>query len=819
MKLTPAKLGIIKIICHRDYQRALVNCLHELGEVELIDVEETGGGVVTLSDKERSALQLLNDVQRHVDYLELAQYVPYLERLPVENRWKVNDSSLDTIIDMAEKTLEEVTPKIDELSQELTQVEQELDQQKTILKIAETLKPLDIQLSQIGAGRYVYAEVGTVQTIKTATMRWRIKEVTDGNYVMHSASIGEGRDAVFIAVLNEYRGVVERILNAFGFERFKIPAEVKGTTESVIKRTSKNVERLETQRQKLEDKKMALIKKYGIKLLVVQELLEIEKERMDAKKFFRTTQATVEVWGWIPLERAARIRKIIERVTDDTAIVEVTVPDFPEEEYPTKMENPKRIEVYEGLVKSFGIPKYTEIDPTKLIVFTFPLFFGMMFPDVAHGGLLAIIAGLVLLWKRRKPVITGMLKYLLDGAGLLFICGISAVIFGFLFGSVFGSHHVIDPLWYNPFTTEPSRAASANFKFLRLSIVIGVIEISFGLLLRFRNLVRENKKKLAFFQPLCLLWLYLGAFLIIFSEEFSVVFMNWLSPTGGIDFTVLMTLLQSPGSLSFYDLLTIWNNSNITSMWYITIKPLKIFEPLTLGGYILDTNWWHTLELISEIQALQGSHVLHEMLTNIQTIVMYSTSSHWPVFHLPPAYLLFFTCVLTPAIVSLVGTIAVSHEKSEGFSEGLDYLISLLSHSVSFARIFALAAVHLVLSEMFLQIPGPPALASVYSVGQVTSPIPGLGSISVVEVATESLLWAAVGTIFILLLEGIVSFLNSLRLHWVEFFSKFYETGGIEFAPFASHRRLTRLERTYEELVPEKEITVKAKGFRGRFKR
>nr|MDO8076357.1 V-type ATPase 116kDa subunit family protein [Candidatus Freyarchaeota archaeon] len=133
--------------------------------------------------------------------------------------------------------------------------------------------------------------------------------------------------------------------------------------------------------------------------------------------------------------------------------------------------------------------------------------------------------------------------------------------------------------------------------------------------------------------------------------------------------------------------------------------------------------------------------------------------------------------------------------------------------------IFALAAVHLVLSEIFLELPGPPALATVYSIGHITSPIPGLGTISVVEAATESLLWAAVGTIFIMLLEGLVSFLNSLRLHWVEFFSKFYETGGREFVPFASHRQLTRLERTYEELVPEKEITVKAKGLRGRFKR
>lgn len=842
MKLTAAKLGIIKIICHKDYQRALINCLHELGEVEFIDVEESGGAVVSLSDKEKLALQLLNEVQRNVEYLNLTQYIPYIERLPKEKKWKMDDRNLDTVLEMVEKTLEEAKPKIEELSRETNEVTQELDQQRTILKISETLKPLDLQLSQIGAGKYVYAEVGTVQTIKTATMRWRIKEVTDGNYVLHSLSIGEGRDAIFVAVLNEYRGVVERILNAFGFERFKIPPDLKGTTETIIKKTSQNIEKLEDSMQELKEKRMDITKKFGIRLLVAKEQLEIEKERIDAKKFFRVTKATVEVWGWVSLEKAQRIRRIIEKVTEDTAIIEISVPNFQEGEFPTKMENPKRLAVYEGLVKSFGIPKYTEIDPTKLIVFTFPLFFGMMFPDVAHGGLLAIITGLVLLWKRRKPVITGMLKYLLDGAGLLFVCGISAVIFGFLFGSVFGSHYVIDPLWYNPFPSDPSMAAGANFKFLRLAIIIGVVEISFGLILKFRNLWSENRRKLAFFQPLCLIWLYLGAFLIIFSEEFSVMFMSWFSSTGGINFnmTNLISILISPEPPTVFDYLALWNSFNINSMWYITINPLKVLEPLTLGGYFIDTRWWHTLELIAQINYIQGDPLFHEMLVNIQTIVTHNTSPYFtlyyllpgeheiqtivvrsasagfPVFHLPPVNIIFYTCVITPAIASLVGTIAFSHEKSEGFSEGIDYLISLLSHSVSFARIFALAAVHLVLSEIFLGIPWPlswpPALATTYEVIEYT--VPGMTPISGVEAVSQPLIWAAVGTIFVMLLEGLVSFLNSLRLHWVEFFSKFYVTGGRAFTPFASNRQVTRLVETYEEMILEKEVAVNTSGFK-----
>jgi len=64
-----------------------------------------------------------------------------------------------------------------------------------------------------------------------------------------------------------------------------------------------------------------------------------------------------------------------------------------------------------------------------------PLLFGFMFPDIGHG-LVLLLVGLLF---RAQP------KW-----RILVPCGLYAIAFGFLFGSFFGRHDVVQPLWFKP---------------------------------------------------------------------------------------------------------------------------------------------------------------------------------------------------------------------------------------------------------------------------------------------------------------------------------------------------------------------------------
>jgi V/A-type H+-transporting ATPase subunit I len=109
--------------------------------------------------------------------------------------------------------------------------------------------------------------------------------------------------------------------------------------------------------------------------------------------------------------------------------------------------------------------------------------------------------------------------------------------------------------------------------------------------------------------------------------------------------------------------------------------------------------------------------------------------------------------------------------------EGGDLVTRLLSNTISYSRILALLMAHWAL------------LLVTYTVAGLVNPA---GATSVLTFALSGVV-IVFGNIFVLALEGLIVFIHTLRLHFYEWFSKFYTGTGVEFHPFKQNFLYTKL--------------------------
>lgn len=103
---------------------------------------------------------------------------------------------------------------------------------------------------------------------------------------------------------------------------------------------------------------------------------------------------------------------------------------------PLLLQNPWWARPFEIFSRALGMPARHAADPSMLLALIVPLLFGYMFGDVGQGAVL-IAAGWLL--RGRVPVL-----------GMLVAGGLSAMLFGVIFGSFFGLHGIVPALWLTP---------------------------------------------------------------------------------------------------------------------------------------------------------------------------------------------------------------------------------------------------------------------------------------------------------------------------------------------------------------------------------
>ena len=105
-------------------------------------------------------------------------------------------------------------------------------------------------------------------------------------------------------------------------------------------------------------------------------------------------------------------------------------------------------------------PGQGEIDPRLVIPLVVPLLFGFMFPDVGHGFVILLL-GIGLSISRPQ------FRFLIP-------CGLGAMVFGVMFGEVFGTRGLLPVYWFHPLE-EPLRV-------LGISLIFGVVLMLVGML-------------------------------------------------------------------------------------------------------------------------------------------------------------------------------------------------------------------------------------------------------------------------------------------------------------------------------------------------
>jgi V/A-type H+-transporting ATPase subunit I len=304
-------------------------------------------------------------------------------------------------------------------------------------------------------------------------------------------------------------------------------------------------------------------------------------------------------------------------------------------------------------VNTFARPRYEEIDPTFLIAITFPLLYGAMFGDVGHGLVLAVIG-----WFLSKRTTLG---------GLLVACGLSGMIFGFIYGSVFGFEEVL------PHLIRPSESI---IKLLGIAVGVGIVLINIGILLNLYNAIRARDWARFFFDSNGLAgWILYLSFLIVVAQIFGRL-----------------------------------------------IAHRDLFP-----GYVFN------LAIIGMVLGILLAVIFSEPL------------KRWMEGHHP----------LIEGSAVIFGV--------QAFFEMVEKFISMFSNTLSYVRVGAFAIVHAgFTSAVFV-------IARLVSGGAEG----GLGFWTVV----------VLGNLFVIGLEAFIVFIQTMRLHYYEFFSKFFRGGGSPYEP------------------------------------
>ncbi len=448
----------LNCLTHKRYARELFSRLCSLEAVELCDIRKTplykNGYLLSMGSEgiEEDVVTIKN---------RLSRIFQNLDAQPPPLRCEPPQVGGDTLISLEEEeTLKEVERSAARLGVTREVLLRSKERIRTYLSKVESLFGMDLRIEDLRDLKYLYYSFGIVPS---AQMPRLLRSLEDLPHVV----VPVRGEYVFVFGLKRDKDKIDEILKTVFFERLELPKRYRGEPESVAKLMELELKRVDLALEslKLRMRRLFLEKERFLNDLwhrVVWRYISIE-----VRKLCGRTGSLIAFSGWVPETEKEKVERLIDEVCDGRAIYEwLGGRDLPKGlSPPTLFKNKPYFKPFEVLVRLYGIPTYGEVDPTPFIALSYPLFFGFMFGDLGQGGVLYLLSEF---GKRRFPSLK-------DIFSLLKWCSIFSMIFGILYGHLFGFESVFKPILFSPIHDIPS--------IMMISLGFGVFFITLGYLL------------------------------------------------------------------------------------------------------------------------------------------------------------------------------------------------------------------------------------------------------------------------------------------------------------------------------------------------
>ncbi|QPM68959.1 V-type ATP synthase subunit I [Atribacter laminatus] len=483
----------VEILIHRSLHDETFDILQDMGVLQITSHQELKNDDPLEEFHSEDIERNMNETRYCLEFMNKyrTEKQPFLESffpapIPIKK-----SEFLDKVFDHSQ-----IYKNCQSIEEQLNTIRTSMNRLYTQLEFLNRIENLSIALEDIGTTRYVKSYLLEMNEAQCPLLQNRLDQIGK-EYSLQKFPGKERNCFAFLIVHQDLIEPLESIFTEESISVLSLPQAFEGTPKDAIQSVEKKIQKLEKERNGVEEEAVSLLKHEPELKITLDYYSTVLERRNSEAQIFKTHDVSL-ITGWAIEETIPAIEERMKSIGKEWVISQRD-PE-PGEDVPIALENGPWSQNFDVLTNLYGLPNYTEIDPTPFVAVFFFIFFGICLGDAIYGLIVALIGFMAPNFIQMPDSSKRFFRMLAWG-------GIASLIFGVITGSWMGDTFDYLPPFLSFLTVLKNKLVIINplnnpLPMIIVSIVIGIFQVLIGLLVAFTKEWKRKKYQEAIFDHL-----------------------------------------------------------------------------------------------------------------------------------------------------------------------------------------------------------------------------------------------------------------------------------------------------------------------------